>query len=77
MHRRAATLFDQLTAEDPRRVRTIDRRSVDTHSALRLMRAWISQTVPTCLSSRGAWVCRPPPAATLPGDPAAVRESVI
>lgn len=52
IHRRAAMLFERLAADDPARVRILDRRTLSTHDAVHLMRAVINarQSTPACLA---------------------------
>jgi dTMP kinase len=65
MQRRAATLYEQLAGDDPDRVRVLDRRAVDSHQAVDLMRTWIAErrANPPCLpepwraSTTGAVTC--------------------
>lgn len=51
IHYRAAMLFERLARDDPTRVQIVDRRTLDTHDAVCLMRTWISarQPAPPCL----------------------------
>lgn len=51
LHHRAAALFTQLADDDPTRTHILDRRTLDTRDAVRLMKTWIRehQANPPCL----------------------------
>ncbi len=62
IHHRAATLFERLAADDWTRMEILDRRTLDTQEAVRLMQTWIvaRQPGPPCLEP---WLAYPGPAA--------------
>lgn len=47
LQRRAATLYLTLAAEDPDRIRILDRRTADENEAVEQMRAWIAESCDT------------------------------
>jgi dTMP kinase len=51
IHHRSAALFTLLAADDPERIAILDRRTIDTPNAVRLMGRWIGerQVDPPCL----------------------------
>lgn len=60
IHHRAAALFTLLAADDPERIAILDRRTIDTPNAVRLMGRWIGERKPT----RPVWYSR----GGIPGD---------
>lgn len=58
IHLRAAALYEQLAADDPARVRVLDRRLQDNATALNSMQEWISQARARIACLPDPWVMR-------------------
>jgi dTMP kinase len=46
LHHRAAALYEHLAADDPERIRILDRRQLDTDDAVEQMRLWVNDPTP-------------------------------